>query len=625
MSSGAGLSSWDMNRCFQMIAGFALALFLFTFPPASGAVAAAAKDSDSRIALESAKANLFFDQVFDEAADRSPQFLAQLGIKKDTDKWDDISEARQLENLVLKMQRLAELKRTIRYEWLDAQTQVSHRMFVRETEHAIEGWKWRHHNYPLNQMNGIHSEAPAFLINYHPIADVADAQAYLTRLRGLEVLFDQLLDGVNVRATLQIVPPRFVFPLVMDSIREIISGQPFDNSEKKSALLDDFETKVNALKNIEPTQKQELLMSARAVLTGKVKPAYEKIIAVLEAQQKNATEDDGVWKLPDGGSYYAYALRSETTTRLSAEEIHELGLNEVARIQREMGAIMAKVGFKGDLPAFFKFIKEDPQFYFPTTPEGKAAYIKRATETIETMRRRMDEFFITQPKAPLIIKPVEPFREQGAAGASLEQATPDGSKPGIYYVNTVDMRGLPIFEIETLAHHEAIPGHHLQISIAQELTGIPKFRKFGGNNAYSEGWALYSEYFPKEFGFYSDPYQDFGRLNDELLRAVRLVVDTGIHARRWTRQQVIDYFRKNTPNSERDILTETNRYIVWPGQATSYKIGMIQFIELRELSKKELGTAFQLREYHDLVLRCGGVPMDLLAENVRAWIKEKKK
>ena len=287
-------------------------------------------------------------------------------------------------------------------------------------------------------------------------------------------------------------------------------------------------------------------------------------------------------------------------------------------------AMMARVGFKGDLQAFFKFIKTSPRFYYPTTAEGKQAYMARATQIIDDMRARLPEFFITLPKAQLVIKPVEPFREQGAAGAFYEAPSADGTRPGTYYANTVDMRGLPIFEMETLAHHEAIPGHHMQIAIAQELQGIPKFRKYGGNNAYEEGWALYSEYFPKAYGYYADPYMDFGRLNDELLRAVRLVVDTGVHAKHWTRAQVMSYFRTNTPNPERDVFTETNRYIVWPAQACGYKIGMLKILELRELAKKELGKNFDIREYHDLVLKNGAVPMDILEENVKAWIARKK-
>ena len=573
---------------------------------------------------ESAKANAFFERVFDVTLSRSPQFMAELGIKKDTDKWDDHSEQHALEDLVLTVQQLAELKRTIRFEALDDQTRVSYRMFVHDAERAIEGWKWRHYDYPLQQLGGLHIDAPALLINFHPIADVADARAYIARLRRMGPLFDQLIERVKISESKNIIPPRFVFPFVIDSAKEVISGQPFDTSIKKSALWEDFEGKVGKLKDVDAATKQTLLADARAALTGAVQPAYEKLLTVLAAQQKIATDDDGVWKFTDGLEYYAFVLRGATTTELTADEIHRLGLSEVARIHRDIEAIMAKVGFKGDRAAFFKFVKEDPQFYYPTTPEGKAAYMKRATQIIDTMRVRLDEFFITKPKAPLIIKEVEPFREQGAAGASYQQPSADGSRPGTYYVNTVDMRGLPIFEMETLAHHEAIPGHHMQIAIAQELKGMPRFRMYGGNTAYAEGWALYCEYFPKEFGFYSDPYMDFGRLNDELLRALRLVVDTGLHAKKWTRAQVMDYFRANTPNPERDVVTETNRYIVWPAQATAYKIGMLKILELRELAKQQLGVAFDLRQYHDLVLKNGAVPLNILEENVRAWIAKKK-
>lgn len=580
--------------------------------------------STPEIAAESAKANAFFERAFDETVARSPMTMTQLGMKTDYDKWDDLSEARELEDFELGVKQFAELKRTINFDLLDDQAKVSYRMFVRDAERAIEGWRWRYHSYPLNQMSGLHSDVPAFLINFHRVDSVADARAYIARLRGIGPLLDQLMDKAQVRAAKGIMPPKFVYGLVVDSCREVIAGAPFEQSDKKSALLEDIEGKIAALKDADAATKASLLADATAALTGAVQPAYGKLIALLQAQEKLTTTDDGVWKLPEGAEFYAYQLRGATTTRLTAEEIHALGLREVARIHSGMEAIMRQVGFKGDLQAFFKYIKEDPQFYYPTTPEGKAAYMKRATEIIDTMRARLDEFFTIKPKAPLVVKPVEPFREQGSAGAFYEQPAPDGSRPGAYYVNTIDMRGVPIFEMETLAHHEAIPGHHMQIAIAQELTGIPRFRKFGGNTAYVEGWALYAEYFPKEFGFYQDPMQDFGRLYDELLRAVRLVVDTGLHAKQWTREQTMEYFRKNTPNPERDIFTETNRYIVWPGQATAYKVGQLKILELRELAKQELGARFDLREYHDLVLKDGAVPMDLLEENVRAWIARKK-
>jgi uncharacterized protein (DUF885 family) len=608
----------------HLLPGVALAASLFTVLAAAKADALVAAPTPEQIAAETAKANAFFDRVFDEDVSRSPETMAQLGIKKDMDKWDDRSEQHALDELLITIRNLDELKRAINFEALDDTAKVSYRMWVRDAERAIEGWRWRYHSYPLNQMSGLHSEAPAFIINYHPVDNVADARAYIARLRGMGPLLDQLITNVKVREAKHIMPPRFVFPLVVDSVKEVIRGQPFDQSDKKSALWEDFTAKVGALKDVDAATKETLLADGRAALTGAVQPAYERLLALLAAEEKIATDDDGVWKLADGGEFYAFQLRGSTTTNLTADEIFQLGLGEVARIHHDMEAIMRQVGFKGDLQAFFKFIKEDPQFYYPTTPEGKAAYLKRANQIIDDMRNRLDEFFITKPKAALVVKPVEPFREQGAAGAFYEQPSADGSRPGTYYVNTIDMHGVPIFEMETLAHHEAIPGHHMQIAIAQELKGIPKFRMYGGNNAYVEGWALYTEYFPKEFGFYSDPYQDFGRLYDELLRAVRLVVDPGIHAKHWTRAQVMQYFRDNTPNPERDIFTETNRYIVWPGQATSYKIGMLKILQLRELAKKELGPKFDLREYHDLVLKDGAVPLDILEENVRAWIEKKK-
>jgi uncharacterized protein (DUF885 family) len=468
------------------------------------------------------------------------------------------------------------------------------------------------------------SSLPAFLINYHPVGDRADARAYLTRLQKLPAVFDQLLANAREQAALGITPPKFVFPLMIDSCREVIGGAPFDTSGRDSPLWADFSSKVSALKDADAATKQQLLADGRAALVGGVKPAYERLIAFFTAQEKVAAADDGAWKLPEGRDYYDFKLRAHTTTKLSADEIHELGLREVKRIHAGMAAIKEKIGFKGDLAAFLKFMRDDPQFTYPSTDAGRAAYIERATKIIDEMRGRLDEFFGVKPKAALVIKKVEPFREKSAAGAFYEPPSADGTRPGTYYIATLDMHGLPIWEMETLAHHEAIPGHHMQIAIAQELEHMPKFRMFGGYTAYAEGWALYAEYFPKEFGFYADPYQDFGRLSDELLRAVRLVVDTGIHAKHWTRQQVRDYFYANTANPERDVVAETDRYIVWPGQATSYKVGMLKILELRELAKKELGPRFRLSDYHDLVLKNGALPLDLLEENVKSWIARQK-
>ncbi len=580
--------------------------------------------AERRVA-ESAKANAFFDRVFDEGIDRSPLSQGYLGLKKDNDKWDDFSEARELEDLGLTVKHLAELNSTIHYDWLDAQTQMSYRLFAEEADRTIEGWRWRDHGYVFNQMeDSPHSSLPSFLINYHPVENAADARAYVTRLRALPAVFDQLIENARRQQAKGVLPPKFVFPMMIESCHEVLSGAPFDTSGKSSALWADFEGKVNALKDADDAAKKDLLAQGRAALLEAVKPAYDRVIALFEAQEKVATTDDGVWKLPQGREYYDFMLRRNTTTTKSADEIHELGLREVARIHASIDEIRVKLGFKGDLAAFLKYMRDDPKFVYPSTDAGRTAYIERATVIINEMKARLPEFFGVQPKAPLVIKKVEAFREKNAAGAFYEPPSADGSRPGTYYVATLDMRTLPIWEMETLAHHEAIPGHHMQIAIAQELKNMPKFRMYGGYNAYAEGWALYSEYFPKEFGFYKDPEQDFGRLSDELLRAVRLVVDTGIHAKHWTRTQVQDYFRANTATSERDVIAETDRYIVWPGQACSYKVGMLKILELRELAKKELGPKFDLRAYHDLVLQNGALPLDLLEENVRAWIAQKK-
>jgi uncharacterized protein (DUF885 family) len=601
-----------------------MSIRLFLLAAALVGVLPAAPFTPEQTAAESAKANAFFEKAFDEGLARSPMFMTQLGMKRDYDKWDDFSELKELEDLRLAVEQLAELKRTINFDALDEQTRLSYRLFVSQTEESIEGWKWRHHDYPLNQMRGLHANAPAFLINFHRIDDVSDARAYIARLRGMATLFDQVIAGVELRQAKGILPPKFVFPLVADAARQVVTGEPFDVSGKKSALWEDFSGKVAALKEIDDATRAALLTEGRAALVDAVQPTYARLLYVLAAQHRTATDDDGAWKLPDGRAYYDFMLRSYTTTNLTADEIHETGLREVARIHAEMAAIKAQVGFKGTLPEFFVFMREDPQFYYPNTPEGQQAYVTRATAFIDAMRARLDELFIVKPKAALVVKPVEPFRQEGSAAAFYERPAPDGSRPGAYYVNTFEMKGLPIYEMESLAYHEAIPGHHMQIAIAQELQGIPRFRKFGGNTAYIEGWALYTERLPKEHGFFTDPYMDFGRLSSELLRATRLVVDTGIHARKWTRQQTMDWLRANAPFPERDIFTETNRYIVMPGQACSYKVGMMKILELRELAKRELGTKFDLREYHDLVLKDGALPMSLLEENVRAWIARKR-
>ena len=578
-----------------------------------------------QIAAESKRANEFFDKCWAENLARHPVDESFYGIKTHYDQLEDLSDEKAAADHAVWQKQLATLKRDFKPELLNPEAQLSYKLFEREAEREAEEFKFRFDVYPVSQMRGPHAQIPTFLINIHKIDNVKDAEAYIARLNAIPKLFDQLIVNLQACEDKSVVAPRFVFPLVLDACHKVIKGKPFDSSGDNSPLLDDFTKKVGALKDVDPATRERLLSGAAKALDESVKPAYEKLIAFLEGQSKRANDDAGVWKFPDGADFYRSALQRTTTTNLTPEQIHEVGLNEVARIQGEMTKIKDKVGFKGDLQAFFKFMREDRQFYLPDTDEGRAKYLARAVEIIDDMKKRLDELFATKPKADIVVKAVEKFREQSAGKAFYQQPAPDGSRPGMFYVNLREMQSNPTYQLEALAYHEGIPGHHMQIAIAQELTGVPKFHKFShAYTAYTEGWGLYTEQVPKEIGMYRDSYSDFGRLALELWRAGRLVVDTGIHAKKWTRQQAIDYLKQNTPNSEADCVDSINRYIVMPSQATAYKIGMIKILELRENEKKQLGNKFDLRQFHDVVLTNGALPLDMLEQLVEQWIKSKK-
>ncbi len=566
------------------------------------------------------KANAFFEDTFNRDVMSSPVYQTYMGIKKDYDKWDDGSEARVQKDHQQTKDDLVALN-AINRDLLDDTTKVSYDLKKQDLEESIADFKWRYHNYPVNQMFGTHSMIPAFLINQHQISDVADAKAYISRLNGVTTVIDQLIKDLEVRADKGIIAPKFVFPHVIDSSKNIIHGAPFEQGED-STLLADFKRKVTALE-IAQADKDALITDAEKALKAAVKPSYSKLINYLAQLEKRADDRDGAWKFPDGEAFYNNALARTTTTDLTAKEIHSIGLTEVSRIHDEMREIKEKVGFKGDLKAFMQFMKTDKQFYLPNTEAGKQQYLDEATALIDNMKSRLDELFIVKPKADMIVKRVEAFREKAAGKAFYQQPAPDGSRPGIYYANLYDMEAMPTYQMEALAYHEGIPGHHMQIAISQELEGVPKFRKFGGYTAYIEGWGLYSELLPKEMGLYEDPYSDFGRLSMELWRACRLVVDTGIHEMKWTRQQGIDYYVNNTPNATSDGVKMVERHIVMPSQATAYKVGMLKILELREAAKVKLGDKFDIRQFHDVVLKNGAVPLNVLESFVDQWVADK--
>lgn len=566
---------------------------------------------------ESEKANALFEAIFMENIMASPIAQTYMGIKQDYDKWDDIGDEADARELARTKKQLAEVNQ-LDASKLDPQTRLSLTLLTQNLNNDIKDYQWRYHNYPVNQMHGGHSMIASFLINQHQITDVSDAKAYISRLNGVPKRLSQLQQALEVRADKGIIAPKFVFGYVISDSQNIIKGAPFDKGED-SALLADFRKKVSAL-SISEAEKAQLIADAEKALVSQVEPAYKTLIAYIKTLEAKADTRDGVWKLPDGEAFYNNALARTTTTHMTADEIHQLGLAEVERIHNEMLAIMKKVNFNGTLQEFFAFMRDDPQFYYPNTAEGKAAYLADATKLIDNMRSRLDEVFKVKPKAAMIVKQVEAFREKSAGKAFYEQPAPDGSRPGSYYANLYDMKAMPKYQMEALAYHEGIPGHHMQIAISQELKDIPKFRKFGGYTAYIEGWGLYSESFPKEMGLYADPYSDFGRLAMELWRACRLVVDTGIHAKKWTREQGIAYYVDNTPNAKSDAKKMVERHIVMPSQATAYKVGMIKLLELRHKAEKQLGDKFDIRDFHTLVLANGALPLDVLEEQVDQWI-----
>lgn len=557
------------------------------------------------------------DDLFMERVRESPQYMTYLGMRERYDQWDDNSDRAADKRLQMTRDHLARVK-AIDLTNANDSVKLSVKMFIEQANMSIEADRWRYHNYPVSQMRGVHGRIPSFLINQHLIANELEAKAYIARLAGVPKVLDQLIVNLEIRENKNIIAPKFVFPLVIGSIDKMLAGAPFEDGPD-STLLADFKRKIDAL-DITDNTKSKLITKASDTLKSHFYPAYRSLQIKLRDLESIANDDHGVWKFPNGDKFYEFALRRTTTTGLSPDEIHELGLTEVARIQTEMRGIMQSVGFDSDLQAFFAFMRDDPQFYYPDSENGKQAYLDDATAIIDNMKSLLDSLFITKPKADLIVKAVEPFREASAGQAFYQRPAPDGSRPGTYFANLYKMKDMSKYNMEALAYHEGIPGHHMQISIAQELEDIPKFRLFGGYTVFSEGWALYSETLPKEIGLYSDPYSDFGRLSEELKRACRLVVDTGIHSKKWTREKAIAYMNSNLAYSESYNIRQIERYIVMPSQATAYKIGMLKIQQLRARAQNILGEKFDIREFHDVVLKDGAVSMPILENNINAWV-----
>ncbi|MET0656092.1 MAG: DUF885 domain-containing protein [Pseudoxanthomonas sp.] len=594
---------------------------------AAGKAAPAVSQAD--IATETAKLNQWFEKKYEEQLRFSPLQLTFQGRKELYDQLDDMSEKAQLDQVAWQKASVEEMEKTFDYARLSDEAKFSYDLWKLQYENARDGVPFLGEGYAFDQMNGAQSFLPTVLISFHKVDEESDYTAYISRLNAVARAFDQLLERARKSAGQGVRPPKFAYEGVIDQSRKVISGAPF-SAGKDSAFWADAQAKADGLAKsgkISAARATALKEEARKALLENVKPAYERVIAWSEEDLPNAAVNAaGVGTThKNGKAYYEYQLRQMTTTDMTAEEIHALGLKEVERIKGEMNALKDKVGFKGDLDAFFAFIDSDPQFKYPNTDAGRQAYIDDASKAIANIKKELPNYFGLLPKADLVVKRVEAFREQDGAAQHYFSGTPDGSRPGVYYAHLSDMNAMPKPELEVIAYHEGLPGHHMQIAIAQELTGVPKFRTQAGFTAYQEGWGLYSEWLAKQMpNTYQDPYSEFGRLSSEMWRAIRLVVDTGLHAKGWTEQQAVEYFDANSAVPLAAIKSEVRRYLIMPGQATAYKIGMIRIQELRKKAENELGAGFDIKGFHDTVLGGGALPLTLLERRVDQWIASQK-
>ena len=604
----------------QRILFVAVLGFVLVIGPASRAQAPQAG------ADETARINAWFEQKFEEQLAFSPVQQTFLGRK--SGEIDQMSIAAQDRQIAWQRTSVAEMRKMFDYDKLDDEAKTSWDTWVYQLEQTEAAVPFRRNAYIFDQMSAIHSFFPQLLIAFHAVEGPADMENYINRIRETGRAMGQLIELSKQNAVEGVRPPRFSFDFVIDESTKIITGAPFDDSGTDSAVWADVKTKLDELQKggaIDEARKAAMLAEARAALIGPFRSAYQALIAWQKEDMVNApATTSGVGRLPNGAAYYNERLANQTTTNLTADDIHKIGLEEVARLRAEMVAIKDEVGFKGDLPAFFTELrdnKDNPVYYYPDTDAGREAYIRDATAAIDKIKAVLPQYFGILPKADLVVKRVEPFREQPGAAQHYFPGTPDGSRPGVYYAHLSDMKSMPKRELELIAYHEGLPGHHMQISIAQELTGVPTFRRQAGFTAYSEGWGLYSEWLAREMpGTYLDPYSRFGRLGSEIWRAIRLVVDTGLHAKGWSEDQAVDYFKANSAVTDAQARSEVRRYMVLPGQATSYKIGMIRIQEMRRKAEAALGDRFDIRAFHDTVLGGGALPLTILEKRVDRWV-----
>jgi len=569
---------------------------------------------------------VFYERVFLEYGLESPELLTQLrmleslGIRSHNAQLDDRSQqAGDAQQAKLK----ADLTTLRQYDRnaMSEQEKLSYDMLEWFMAHNAEGEQWRYHGYPVNQLFGVQNSLPKFMVNSHPLHDLTDAEHYIARLEQFQRVFIQVVEDLQIRTNKGVMPPRFVLEKVLAEIQGFTNG-PVD----QQLLYTHFAGKVDAINGVDTQTATALKQKVATAIETSVLPGYLHLTEYLQALLPQTTSDDGVWKLPNGDAYYAYMLKEHTTTDLTPAQIHQLGLDEVARIQQQMLVTLQAQGISGDhVPTMMKALGDDPRFLYPDTAEARLQILADYKSILADINTRLDGAFNIRPKAAMDVQRVPEFSEKTAPGAYYNAPAMDGSRPGVFYANLYNIKATPKFSMKTLAVHEGIPGHHFQIAIQQELQGLPTFRKILPFTVYAEGWALYTEQLMAERGLYQDdPFGDLGRLQDELFRAIRLVVDTGIHHHRWTREQAIEYMAGNSGMAASDVEAEIERYIVMPGQACAYKIGMLKIVELRSKAQTELGDKFKLTDFHDVVLKNGSMPIAILQRVVEQYIAEKK-
>ncbi|MBS1814350.1 MAG: DUF885 domain-containing protein [Acidobacteria bacterium] len=554
--------------------------------------------------------NALFKEYWEDLLLHSPETATYLGDKRYNDRWSDYSAAGVADQLRREREFIERLG-AIDTKGLSDQDKLSAELLMRSLVDDQESARFKEWEMPVNQFNGIHTSLPQ-LVAVTPFENVKDYDDYIKRLNGVPHVFSQVMEDMDAGIRDGRVPPKFLLEKVVVQVNAIIAPKPEDSPF--AACLKKFPAGVSA------EEQKRIHDAVIDAITKQVYPSYQRFEKYLQTTYipKGRTEP-GIWAITDGDAYYKFRIRQSVTLDKSPDEIHNIGLAEVKRDEAEMLAIAKKLGFN-DLKTFNAALKKNPKEH----PTSKAQLVDLYKKYIDQMRAKLPELFGTLPKAGLEVQPVPAYMEKQQAAAYYQQGTPDGKRPGIVFVNTYNFADRSLADVEAVAYHEGLPGHHLQIAIAQELTGVPEFRKQSYYTAYTEGWGLYSERLGKEVGFYQDPYSDYGRLEADIWRAIRLVVDTGVHSKHWTRQQMVDFFREHSAIDETNIQSEVDRYIAWPAQALGYKMGQLKLIELRTRSEKALGPKFDIRKFHDLVIDSGALPLDVLDKRVDDWIKSQE-